>query len=341
MSLFRRVLSSNIGQLVIELVLIAVPVLLLLALLNLFPASFQQSAFGDVLLNILEAIVIVVVFRLVLRRVEQSSLSEVGLSGQQWLRPLVLSFLLGGALMAVVTIVLALTGSYHITGIQPLAAVQFGFFIVSLCLLALLVTRSNKIGFLHYVLFAFLLFGLFSTIVSLLILIAGVVQEELIFRGLIFRKLERSFGSWIAVASSAILFGLIHLASPNATLVSAIAIMVTAGVLLAAIYILTRSLWWTMGVHLGWNFFEGPVFGTQLSGHALPGFFSSTLTGPVPWAGGSFGPEAGLASILIVGSLSIFLCFRVARQHLILPYNRPQRIPDKTQSEETDIPTNL
>ena len=341
MALFRRLFSSNLGQLVIEIVAVAIPVLLLEALLNLLPASFLQSPAGDVLLNILAAAIIVVVFLLALRKLEHRSLSEAGLSRHQWLRQLLLSFLCGGALMTVVTIALAITGSYHITGIHPFAAFQLVLLIISLCLLALLFTRNKRIGFLHYVLFVFLVFGFLPTTVSLLILIAGVIQEEFVFRGMIFRKLERSLGSWIALAVSAILFGLIHLMTPNSTLIGIIAIMVTAGVLIAAIYILTRSLWWAMGVHLGWNFFEGPVFGTQLSGHVLPGFFSSVITGPVAWTGGSFGPEAGLASILIIGSVGFFLCLRAARQHRMLPYNWQQRVPYNTRSGRTDIPVKL
>lgn len=243
--------------------------------------------------------------------------------------------------MTVVILALAITGSYHITGISPFAIVQLVFFVLSLCLLTLLFIRSPKIGFLHYVLFVCLAFGLLTQMPSMLILIGGAVQEELIFRGMIFRKLERSFGSWIALVVSAILFGIIRLMNPNATLISGIAIVVTSGVLIAAIYILTRSLWWAMGVHLGWNFFEGSVFGTQISGHAQSGYFSSAITGPVAWTGGSFGPEAGLACILIVGAIGFFLCFRAARQHRMLPRNRQQRVPDDTQSERTDLPVNL
>jgi CAAX protease family protein len=341
MSLFHRLRSSNLGQLVIEIVSVAIPVLLLEALLNLLPASFLQSIAGDLLLNILVAAIIMVVFQRALRKVEHRSLSDVGLSKHLWLRQLLLSFLFGGALMTVVTLVLAVTGSYHITGIHPFAAVELVFLLVSLCLLALLFRRNVKIGFFHYVLFVFLLFGLLTTAVSLLLLIAGVIQEELVFRGMIFRKLERSFGSWIALVVSAILFGLIHLMAPNATLVGAIALMVTAGVLIAALYILTRSLWWAMGVHLGWNFFEGPIFGSQISGHVLPGFFSSVITGPAAWAGGSFGPEAGLASILIVGSVAVFLCLRAVRQQRMLPHNGRRHIPDDTRSERSDLPVSL
>src|SRR5262245_61020535 len=133
MTRFRRLLSSNMGQLVIEIVLVALPLLLLQVLLNLLPASFLQSIAGDVLLNISAAAIIAVVFVLTLRKVEQTSLSEVGLSRDQWVRQLLFSFVCGGALMTVVTIVLTISGAYHITGISSFAAVQLVFLLVALC----------------------------------------------------------------------------------------------------------------------------------------------------------------------------------------------------------------
>jgi uncharacterized protein len=341
MSLFRRFLSSNMGQLVIELVLVAVPAALVAVLLNLIFGSFTQSLFGDLLLNILEAVVVAVVFVQALRKIEHISPSDVGLPRHQWFRQVLVGFLAGGALLTVVMIVLAITGSYRITSANPFTVVQLICLIVAACLLALLFTRNKKIGFLHYVLFALLIFGFLPAAASLVVLIGGAIQEEFVFRGIIFRKLESSFGSWIAIAISAILFGFIHLLSPTATLVGAIALVVSAGILFAAIYILTRSLWWATGVHLGWNFFEGPVFGVQVSGHVMPGFLSSSITGPEVWTGGSFGPEAGVAAIFIVGAVAFFLCFRAARLQRMIPRHRPQPIPADIRSEQTDAPVNL
>jgi hypothetical protein len=182
-----------------------------------------------------------------------------------------------------------------------------------------------------------LLIGFISTSITMLILIGGAVQEELFFGGLIFRRLERSFGSWIALGVSALLFGFAHLLNPHGSLIGALGIAITGGVLSAIIYIMTRSLWWAIGVHLGWNYFEGPFFGAQLSGHSLSGgIFSSTLTGPVAWSGGSFGPEAGLASILLISAFGFFLCYRAWRQNLMLPPHQSPDIPKETRSESAD-----
>lgn len=71
---------------------------------------------------------------------------------------------------------------------------------------------------------------------------AGVV-EEILSRGIVFRYAEELLGTWAAVVLSASLFGMLHLGSPNATLWSAIAITIEAGVLFSALYLLTRNLW--------------------------------------------------------------------------------------------------
>jgi len=57
-----------------------------------------------------------------------------------------------------------------------------------------------------------------------------------------------------------------------------------------------------MGLHVGWNFFEGTVYGFQVSGwEGMPGLVIQRISGPEIWTGGSFGPEAGLLMVLAVG----------------------------------------
>lgn len=345
MSFLRRLVSFTLVQMVIEVAAVAVLIILLQALLNIFPSAFLQSTFGDTLANVLYACVIFGVLFLASRRLEHYPLSEMGLPRQHWGRPLLLGFLSGGGLMVAVIFVLALTGCYHITGIAPLSAVQLVVLIVASGLLTLLLLRNKgkrKMGFFHYLLFVFIGFGLLPVAASLILLLAAAIQEELVFRGILFRLLERTLGSWIALILSALAFGVIHLMNPGATLVSALAITITAGVIMAAIYLLTRSLWWVIGLHLGWNLFEGPVFGAQISGHGTyGGFFSASLTGPQAWTGGAFGPEAGLVAILIVGLVGLFLCIQAARQHRIVKPGWRQQTSQGAQLEITEVPTNI
>lgn len=82
----------------------------------------------------------------------------------------------------------------------------------------------------------------------LLNMITGLV-EELIFRAIVFRLLMRAFGVWPALGMSALIFGGLHLANPNATPFAAIAIAIEAGLMLASFYLLTGRIWMSVGVH--------------------------------------------------------------------------------------------
>lgn len=128
--------------------------------------------------------------------------------------------------------------------------------------------------------------------------------EETLVRLVIFRLLWRAFGVWPALAVSALFFGVSHLANPNATWFAAICIALEAGILLAAFYILTGRAWAAIGVHAGWNFTQGWVFGAAVSGGAGAFAGGPLLTHPVPGvpeilSGGAFGPEASLAALLV------------------------------------------
>ena len=105
--------------------------------------------------------------------------------------------------------------------------------------------------------------GGFDVIPMLAVAIIAAVGEELAFRGALFRILEESVGTSLALALSAALFGLLHALSPGATVVSTTAIALEAGVLLGAAYALTRNLWFPIGLHFGWNFTEGGIFGAS------------------------------------------------------------------------------
>ncbi len=80
---------------------------------------------------------------------------------------------------------------------------------------------------------------------------------------------------------SALVFGLLHMINPGATLWAGIAVAIEAGILLAAAFVLTRRLWLAIGIHFAWNFVEGGIFGTPVSGTAPSGLFQAQLIGPV------------------------------------------------------------
>jgi hypothetical protein len=223
-------------------------------------------------------------FIVVGRLIERRTFAELGF-GRGFLRDMGIGLALGAGIISLVIGLLALFGWYQVIG--PGALVGAG-----------VVTNL-------WVAFLFLLVAVF---------------EEVTFRGLLFRIVENGLGSWGALIVSAIFFGGAHLGNPSATVGSSIAIALEAGVLLGAIYMATRSLWMVIGVHWAWNYFEGPVFGTQVSGYDLPSLLHSVTDGPVLWTGGVFGPEAGLFAVIaggIVGAIFIWLAIR--RGQIIAP----------------------
>lgn len=128
--------------------------------------------------------------------------------------------------------------------------------------------------------------------------LSSAVSEELVFRGLLFRLAERSLGTWPAMVISAVLFGALHLANPGAGLVSTAAITLESGLLLCSAYILTRNLWFAIGLHFGWDVAESALFGATMFGHIDPGLFVTRVGGPNFLSGGSFGVEASILALL-------------------------------------------
>jgi uncharacterized protein len=150
--------------------------------------------------------------------------------------------------------------------------------------------------------------------VGLVTMFLGAVFEELLFRAILFRIVEEACGTTIALAVSAILFGLVHGLNPGATLFSDAAIAVEAGLALALAYALTRNLWLPIGIHMGWNFAEGSLFGAQVSGQvATPSLIHATLSGPVLLTGGGFGPEASIISVGVCCLEAAVLVFMIVR----------------------------
>ncbi|HEX5944067.1 MAG TPA: type II CAAX endopeptidase family protein [Anaerolineales bacterium] len=133
-------------------------------------------------------------------------------------------------------------------------------------------------------------------------------NEELLSRGYHLQTIASGTNLFWGVVISSSVFGLLHLGNPNATWVSAAGIFF-AGVFLAYGYIRTKQLWLPIGLHIGWNFFEGVVFGFPVSGLDVYALMRITVHGPELWTGGAFGPEAGLVVLpaLILGAFLIYL----------------------------------
>jgi membrane protease YdiL (CAAX protease family) len=144
--------------------------------------------------------------------------------------------------------------------------------------------------------------------------------EELLSRGYMLQNLEEGVGLKWAVFISSAIFGLLHAFNPDANIAAILGIL-GAGYFLAYGYIRTRQLWLPIGLHIGWNFFEGPIFSFPVSGIETVKLLNHEVTGPVLVTGGAFGPEAGLIVLpaMAIGAYLIYVYTKRFRKKEITP----------------------
>ncbi len=200
-----------------------------------------------------------------------------------WAGELAVGILLGAIIMSIVVAVAWALGAYEVVGINPNR---------------LIVTSGAQAA------------------------LAGVV-EEIAFRAGLLRLIEHRLGTWWALVLTSALFGAAHLANPEADWWGAIAIALEAGVLLGACYIVTRRLWLVMGVHAAWNFMQGGIFSSDVSGNGLEntGLLSARIEGPWWLTGGDMGFEGSVTAVLLCLSVAVVLLVAARARGLIVPRN--------------------
>ncbi|MFI5761199.1 lysostaphin resistance A-like protein [Streptomyces sp. NPDC051563] len=153
---------------------------------------------------------------------------------------------------------------------------------------------------------------------TVMVQLGGSVTEELLFRGLALQALEQLWGSRAAVVITSLFFGVAHLGAAEATLWSALAIAVEAGVLLGAAFLWRRNIWFVAGVHFTWNAAE-QLLGIPVSGHTPEGWFTLDAHGPAFLTGGGFGLEASIVPVLVGAAIAVWMLRRARRSGGIKP----------------------
>lgn len=139
-----------------------------------------------------------------------------------------------------------------------------------------------------------------GVLVGVMLGVGAACGEEVFFRGFLLRLLNARFGSTVAVAVLSVGFGLVHVTNGGAGWYGALAIVLSAGLLLNASYLLTGRLWLPIGIHFAWNAMQAAVFGTDVSGSGSGrGLWAGELTGPTWLSGGTMGLEGSVVVIVI------------------------------------------
>ena len=141
------------------------------------------------------------------------------------------------------------------------------------------------------------------------------VSEEIFFRGILFRMINRRWNLWAALVISALIFGGLHIFNNNATLWSSIAIAIEAGSLLGAAYAYNKNLWLPIGIHWIWNYTQGNILGFPVSGEDnVTSVITPEISGPQWLTGGSFGAEASVISAVIGLLISLWFIRKTVQQ---------------------------
>jgi uncharacterized protein len=146
--------------------------------------------------------------------------------------------------------------------------------------------------------------------VTLLIFAVGAASEETLFRGYLLQTFVRSGLVPVGVALTSLPFALAHINNPDVNWLALLNTLL-AGVWFAAAYLKTRDLWFPFGIHLAWNWLQGPIFGINVSGISDVGpdpLLRATDTGPAWLTGGAYGIEGGVACTFAI-ILSLILVY--------------------------------
>ncbi|MEV5409500.1 CPBP family intramembrane glutamic endopeptidase [Thermopolyspora sp. NPDC052614] len=133
--------------------------------------------------------------------------------------------------------------------------------------------------------------------------------EEIVSRmGLLIALLVITGRPWVALAVSSALFGAVHLADGDGSVLGAVSSAV-GGLMYGLALLRTGRLWMPIAMHFAWNFVQGTLLGYPVSGEhrlgvpflaehdVIGGLLTLRDHGPDLLTGGAYGPEAGPLSL--------------------------------------------
>ena len=135
-------------------------------------------------------------------------------------------------------------------------------------------------------------------------LVVAALAEELGFRGYPLRRLSDALGVIPALLLLSIVFGLVHIGNPSASVFGTVNV-VLAGVWLAIAFFSSGGMGLAWGAHFGWNAGLAILFDAPVSGYRFEVPVVEYTPGAHAWVdGGAFGPEGGIAStIALLGGI--------------------------------------
>lgn len=195
---------------------------------------------------------------------EKQKLSKMGLTSiKKGYKELIIGLILGAITMSIVAIVIMAIGDIEM--INPINKPE-----ISMSLLYGLIS------------FIFVGFG-----------------EEILSRGYIMSVLKQTRNKWIVLVGPALIFAALHLGNPGIDILSFINLFLV-GVLFAYMFMKSKNIWMPIGYHITWNYFQGYIWGFEVSGLNVNGLYKIKNISNNIINGGEFGPEGGIIVTIII-----------------------------------------
>ncbi|KKC30495.1 metal-dependent membrane protease [Caldanaerobacter subterraneus subsp. pacificus DSM 12653] len=203
----------------------------------------------------------VIMITLMLKFIDKKKFKDIGFTSLKYgYKNLIVGFLIGAFSIAIIVLILYILG-------------------------AVTIERNSNISayYLLWGMYAFILVGL---------------EEELMSRGYFINALNQMERPWVSVLISSIIFSLMHILNPNIVFLGLLNIFLI-GVLFSYMYLKTGNLWMPIGYHISWNYFQGYIFGFNVSGNAIRGIYNAFPKNNF-LSGGDFGLEGGIIATLVI-----------------------------------------
>lgn len=143
---------------------------------------------------------------------------------------------------------------------------------------------------------------------DLILFILVGFAEEIFCRGFIVTMLNQKLNTFAAYIISSLIFSTMHILNPNITVLSLVNIFLV-GLLFCYMRFKFENIWMSIGYHITWNYFEGTVFGFEVSGIPQESIYKTQYIQPNIINGGLFGPEGGLAVTIVIILAFIILIY--------------------------------
>lgn len=204
---------------------------------------------------------------------EKKKVSEMGLTNfKEGYKEFILGLLFGAIAISIVAIVLLIMGNVR--------------FVNSLSKPQLSISLLEGV-----ILFVFVGFG-----------------EEILGRAYIMSVLKQTRNKWLILMISSIIFAILHLGNDGISILAFINLFLV-GLLFGYMFMKSKNIWMPIGYHITWNYFQGYIWGFQVSGITTNGLYKIENINNNIINGGLFGPEGGLI-VTIVICISFYIIYK-------------------------------